>query len=224
LNKAKLPQVGNQPQLMPDLIKKVNPGIASGNSQLGLNSNAIKKLNPAILPCKPICDPCKNPCNNWCGPTWWWCPSFCTPCYTGCYYPTIYTYPTPIVVEVPVATTVVMTGAAVAPAAAAEPVAERLMQIPVGATITLQGKDLGDATGQVVLQIDKLSLPAQLNEWKSDAVNLTLPMLGLAGPMKAQLWMVKSDGAVAANIPVELLPAQPPANAQPVAAAAPMAQ
>jgi hypothetical protein len=92
-------------------------------------------------------------------------------------------------------------------------VAEKLMQIPVGSTITLAGKDLGDAAGQVVVQIDKISLPAQMNEWKVDGANGTLPMLGLAGPTKAQLWMVKADGAVAANMAVELIPAQPEAAA-----------
>ena len=60
----------------------------------------------------------------------------------------------------------------------------------------------------LVVQIDKISLPAQVNEWTPAGVNVTLPMLGLAGPTRAQLWMVKADGAVAANVAVELLPAQ----------------
>jgi hypothetical protein len=82
------------------------------------------------------------------------------------------------------------------------------MQIPVGATVTMQGTDLGDQLGMLVVQIDKISLPAQVNEWKPEGVNVTLPMLGLAGPTKAQLWMVRADGSVAANVAVELLPAQ----------------
>jgi len=102
-------------------------------------------------------------------------------------------------------------------------VAEKLMQIPVGSTITLQGEDLGEFAGQLVVQIDKISLPAQLNDWQVDSVNATLPMLGLAGPTKAQLWMVKADGAVASNMAVELIPAQPPTGAAADAAAAPLA-
>jgi hypothetical protein len=207
-----------QNSLNQNLTSKLNPaivnGIGNGQGNLQLNPNAIKKLNPAIVGskfCGPISNPCYNPCNKWCGPCWWWTPNFCNPCYTGCYYPTIYTYPQTIVITQPVTT--VVEGAAVAPAVAIEPVAEKLMQIPIGSTVTLAGKDLGDAAGQVVVQIDKISLPAQLNEWKADSVNVTLPMLGLAGPTKAQLWMVKADGAVAANMAAELIPAKPEAPA-----------
>ncbi len=208
-----------QGSLNKDLLTKLKPAIVNGNgnvqANLQFNPNAIKKINPAILGggkfCGPISNPCYHPHNHWCGPCWWWTPSFCNPCYTGCYYPTIYTYPQTIVVTQPV-TTVVAAGE-VAPAVAVEPVAEKLMQIPVGSTVSLAGKDLGDAAGQVVVQIDKISLPAQLNEWKADSVNVTLPMLGLAGPTKAQLWMVKADGAVAANMAVELIPAKPEAPA-----------
>jgi hypothetical protein len=210
-------------QLNPNAIQNLPPGLAgigsgNGNGQGGLqlNPNAIQPLPPGLIGSgngngNPICNPCHNPHNHWCGPCWWWTPSFCNPCYTGCYYPTIYTYPQTIVVTQPVTT--VVAADAVAPAVAVEPVAEKLMQIPIGSTITLAGKDLGDAAGQVVVQIDKISLPAQLNEWKADSVNVTLPMLGLAGPTKAQLWMVKADGAVAANMAVELIPAKPEAPA-----------
>jgi hypothetical protein len=199
-------------------IQQIGPALQGLGSQptLGINPNAIGPL-PALpvkpIYCGPIIDPCYHPHNHWCGPCWWWSPWYNTPCYTGCYYTSIYTYPTPIVVQAPVTTTVVAADAAVAPAAAVEPVAEKLLQIPVGSTITLQGKDLGDKAGQVVVQIDKVSLPAQMNEWKADSAVVTLPMIGLAGPTKAQLWMVKADGAVAANMAVELVPAQPPADA-----------
>jgi hypothetical protein len=204
-------------------IQKISPALqgALGNQPNAvLNPNAIGPL-PALpvkpIYCGPIVNPCYHPHNHWCGNLWWWSPWYNTPCYTGSYYTSIYTYPTPIVVEAPV-TTVVAGGAAVAPAAAVEPMAletaaEKLLQIPVGSTITLQGKDLGEKSGQVVVQIDKVSLPAQMNEWKVDSAVVTLPMIGLAGPTKAQLWMVKADGAVAANMAVELIPAQPPADA-----------
>jgi hypothetical protein len=218
--KTPLLQTNKSLTLNSDAIKKIGP--LTGNQPTAvLNPNAISKVpllpKPNPIYCGPISNPCYNPCNNWCGPCWWWSPWYNSPCYTGCYYPSIYTYPTPIVVEVPVATTVVATRAVVAPAAAVEPVAaeaaDKLLQIPVGSTITLQGKDLGDKAGQVVVQVDKISLPAQMNAWKVDSAVATLPMIGLAGPTKAQLWMVKADGAVAANLAVELIPAQPPADA-----------
>ncbi|MCI0361591.1 MAG: hypothetical protein L0211_24160 [Planctomycetaceae bacterium] len=185
--------------------KSINDAILGGKIKINPGSGAVKAINDAVLGkhcipgCDPKpCDPCKKHCNSWCGPTWWWSPCW-DPCYKSCYYPcTVYAYPQVIVI--PVQT--VVAGVPVAP------VAEQLMQVPVGATITLQGNNLGDQLGMLVLQIDKISLPAQVNEWKPDAVNVTLPMLGLAGPTKAQLWMVRADGSVAAQVAVELLPAQ----------------
>ncbi len=252
---GKLPQIG-QPKVHPDLVKKLNPAVV-GRSPL-MNSDLAKKINPglvgrspigldfptkvgpSIMPCKPIVDPCHQPHNKWCGPCWWWSPSFCTPSYSGCYYPPVYTYPEPIVI--PVATTVV-NNTTVVPAAATEPVADEAaatgpaaselvaaealavatssdkpMQIPVGSLITLQGKELGTDAGQVVVQIDEISLPALMNEWQDESVKVTLPMLGLAGATKANLWMVKADGTVAANVAVELVPAQQPPAAEVAAA------
>jgi hypothetical protein len=174
--------------------KKVDPGFGVTKS---INHAVLKHCIPGCNP-KP-CDPCHNHHNKWCGPTWWWSPCW-DPCYKTCYYPTtVYAHPQTIVV--PVQT--VVAGAPVAPV-----VEEPVMQIPVGATITLQGNGLGDQLGMLVVQIDKISLPAQVNEWRPDALNVTLPMLGLAGPTKAQLWMVKADGAVAGQVAVELIPAQ----------------
>jgi hypothetical protein len=172
----------------------INP---SGSVRHAIGNAVLKHCVPACDP-KP-CDPCHNHHNKWCGPCWWWSPCW-DPCYKSCYYPCS-VYVQPQVYVIPVQT--VVAGAPVQQVAA-----EPVMQIPVGATITLQGTDLGDQLGMLVVQIDKISLPAQVNEWKPDAVNVTLPMLGLAGPMRAQLWMVRADGAVAANVAVELLPAQ----------------
>jgi len=168
---------------------KIDPGFGVGKSinDAVLGKHCIPGCNP-----KP-CDPCHKPSNKWCGPCWWWSPCW-DPCYKSCYYPsTVYAYPQTIVIPVVVGTPVV---------------AEQVMQIPVGATVTLQGTNLGDQLGMLVVQIDKVSLPAQVNEWKPEGVNVTLPMLGLAGPTRAQLWMVRADGTVAANVAVELLPAQ----------------
>ncbi len=192
--------LGNKPTIHP------TSGVRRALSDAILGKHCIPGCDP-----KP-CDPCKKPCNNWCGPCWWWSPCW-DPCYKSCYYPcTVYAYPQTIVI--PVQT--VVAGVPVQPV-----VAEQLMQVPVGATITLQGSDLGDQIGMLVVQIDKISLPAQVNEWKPDGVSVTLPMLGLAGPTRAQLWMVRADGAVAANVAVELLPAQQQAAGAAVGQAAP---
>ena len=75
------------------------------------------------------------------------------------------------------------------------------------ATLTLQGKDLGDKPGQVLLQFEKFSFPAQVSEWKPDHVTTTLPQMGLAGPTKAQIFVLKETGEVATTLTVELVPA-----------------
>jgi hypothetical protein len=96
----------------------------------------------------------------------------------------------------------------VAPAAVVEPVKEeKLMQVPVGATLTLKGKELGDKPGQVLLQFEKFSFPAQVGEWKPDHVTTTLPQMGLAAPAKAQIFVLKETGEVATTLAVELVPA-----------------
>ena len=80
-----------------------------------------------------------------------------------------------------------------------------LPQIPVGATITLNGKDLSDKEGQVVLQIGEIALPATITEWKNNAVTCTLPVLGLAKSSKATLHVLKADGKTASMLNCELV-------------------
>jgi hypothetical protein len=82
------------------------------------------------------------------------------------------------------------------------------MQVPVGATLKLAGKELGDKPGQVLLQFEKFSFPAQVNEWKPDQAVATLPQMGLTGPTKAQLFVLKENGEVATTLAVELMPAK----------------
>ncbi|MFN0017383.1 MAG: hypothetical protein ACKVP0_03925 [Pirellulaceae bacterium] len=178
-----------------------------------------------ICPIKPICPPFPGPicgsnnnCNPWWG-GWWYNP--CTPIIIpiGCdgyggyggYVggDTIIVNET-VVVESPAQPAVIVNE--VAPAAAMEPVKEpvkeeKLMQVPVGATLTLQGKELGDKPGQVLLQFEKFSFPAQVSQWKPDQVTTTLPQMGLAGPTKAQIFVLKDTGEVATTLTVELVPA-----------------
>ena len=89
----------------------------------------------------------------------------------------------------------------------AAPVAEKLLQVSVGSTLSFEGKDLGDQAGQMLLVIDKLSLGMQVNEWTADKVTATLPMVGLAGATKAEIVLVKADGQIVSSVKVELLPA-----------------
>jgi len=158
----------------------------------------------------------------------------CLPCsgtiVGGTYCPPVYTQPvvdpttTPVVVSsaapiasAPLATDVVTASAeaAVEPAAAsdgsaAEAVAasEKFPQVPVGSTLALQGKDLGEKTGQVLLVIDKLTLGVQIDEWAAEHTIATLPQLGISQPTKAELVVVRADGQPASSVKVELVAAK----------------
>lgn len=81
----------------------------------------------------------------------------------------------------------------------------QLPQIPVGATLTLNGKDLTEKEGQVVLQLGDIALPATIKEWKNDAVTCTLPVLGLTRASKATLHVLKADGKTASTLNCELV-------------------
>jgi hypothetical protein len=178
----------------------------------------IGPIKPPVGPIDPVtpppggtggdkgCHPCKPGCKPW-----WWCATpivstYCKPCY-----PVVYTQP--ITVHMPVATPVAVPVTPVTPdAPAAE---EPLMKVPVGATLVLQTPGLGDSAGQVMIQMDKLAIPAMVNEWKPDAVTTTLPMFSLASPVTAEIVMVKADGTVANTLKVELINAQPQGQSQP---------
>jgi hypothetical protein len=201
--------LGTQLHTNPSLIKKINGSVLGSsqgvNSQL-LNSDAAKKILPAVLGSKPICDPgygkgcnpCWSPCKIGCNPWWYGSYSWCDPCYKPC-YPVVYSQP----IVLPVATTVVTAAAPVAGV-----IEEKLMQVPAGATLTLQALDLGTTAGQVVLQFNQMAMPAMVSEWKNDAVTATLPPMGLASPVKGEITIVKADGKVATSIKVEVIPAQ----------------
>jgi len=159
-------------------------------------------------PCPPICPP--HYPGGYCGPWYplpgfWGCHHHCPPvCITlpaYCGYPCVVTET--IVVEG--ATTPVLVSAQVVEDAAEA----KLMQVPVGATLTLADKNLGAEEGQVVLEVQSVSLPAKVNEWKADKVNATLPLFGLAAPTKAKIWLLRKDGQVANTVMVELIPATP---------------
>jgi hypothetical protein len=190
-------------------LNKIGGGLKTQiGVQLGKNG-AFCGTNPAK--CVP-CNPHHN--NKHCHNFWWWNPTYCQPHCKPCYTHTVVvTQPIMVPVAVPVA-------GQVARAVATEVVAEQpLTQVPNGAAITLQGTDLGDAAGQLVLVFGTISMPAQVTAWSPVAMSGTLPTLGLAEPTKAQLWLVRADGTVAANMDIELIPVTAEQAAAPAAAA-----
>src|SRR5262245_1631346 len=143
-------------------------------------------------------------CKIGCKP--WWPPIIlgCVPCGGyGCYYPGYYPVYSSTVV-LPVATTTVVASQPVTTTTLVS--TEKLPQVPVGSTLTLNAKDLGEK-GQTLLLIDKLTLGVQVDEWTSDHATVTLPMLAISGPTKAEIVLVKADGYAASKVKVELVQA-----------------
>ena len=164
-------------------------------------------------PSGPICPP--NGGGKHCHPHWPPIVLGCVPCvgvggYFGGYYPPVYGQ----TVVVPAATTTVVTEQPVvvfeepAPTTqvAAAVAAEKLPQVPVGSTITLNAKDLG-TTGQALLVIDKVTLGIHVDEWASDHATATLPQLSISSATPAEIVLVNESGYAASTVKVELVPA-----------------
>ncbi len=88
----------------------------------------------------------------------------------------------------------------------AEDTAAELPQVPVGATLELAGKDLGQMAGQVLLRMGALSLPAKVEVW-NETITVTLPSFGLAEPVEAEIQIVRADGELDTAVAIELIPA-----------------
>jgi hypothetical protein len=186
-------------------------GIGNPNLKTTVNSAVAKCLDPHFSKgCSPHgnkCSPCLMDWNPTCKPWWWTCHKHY--CNQPIYYPVC---TRPIVIQVPVYVGVPV-------------VEEPLVQVPVGSTITMQALGSGDLAGRMILVMDKVSLEAQVIEWKEGAVTATLPMFALAAPMPAELVIVRADGQPATSMKIELVPAQPVAavdpNVQPAQATQP---
>jgi hypothetical protein len=88
----------------------------------------------------------------------------------------------------------------------------KLPQVPVGATITLAGKDLGEKAGQVLVSVNQVVLPAEVVKWEVAAATVSMPRIGLAAATKAQLQVLLADGKVVNTVDVELIPADAAAS------------
>ena len=87
------------------------------------------------------------------------------------------------------------------------PSSDRLLRVPVGATLTLQSPDLGTERGRLLLLVDKLALDATIQAWSPTQTTATLPALGIAEPLRALLVLVRADGRPASSVQLELVPA-----------------
>jgi hypothetical protein len=83
----------------------------------------------------------------------------------------------------------------------------------LGQSINLAGEGLGPEAGQVLVRVGTLELQAEIEGWYDLGVRIKLPSLPLAGEAKAELVVVRGDGAAANPIGLKLAATQsaPPA-------------
>jgi hypothetical protein len=76
--------------------------------------------------------------------------------------------------------------------------------VPAGATIKVDAQNLGPQPGRVSIVVGNLSLPGVVANWNDNAVNITLPLVEVTGPVRAKIVVRRANGSVANETPFEL--------------------
>lgn len=113
-----------------------------------------------------------------------------------------YYTPAPVIVRRPVAPPLNIT-------LAEEPVRVR---VPIGSVLAIDGQPLGPAKGSVRLWIGNFTMPVEVLDWTANGAKIRLPNIDLAGPMRADLEVLRADGSLASKQAIELVPAAPIAS------------
>lgn len=77
---------------------------------------------------------------------------------------------------------------------------------PAGSEVVLAGEGFGPAPGQVLLHLGGIEMEAEILGWYDLGVKVALPDLPLAGPSKAELIVIRGDGAAANPMEVTISP------------------
>lgn len=85
--------------------------------------------------------------------------------------------------------------------------AGKLPVVPAGATLALEGENLGDREGRIVLQIGQISMPAKIEKWDGKLATVTLPSVGLTQATTAQVHVFTADSKLANTVAIQLVPA-----------------
>ena len=83
----------------------------------------------------------------------------------------------------------------------------------------LAGEGLGPEPGKVLLRLGGIEMEPEILGWYDLGIRLALPNLPLASPTKADLLVIRGDGAAAVPLKVTISPAVQ--NSQPIPAAGP---
>jgi len=80
-------------------------------------------------------------------------------------------------------------------------------QLRVGTAFELPAKGLGAKPGRVAVKVGAVILECPVSNWNDGGLRATVAEMTLAAATPADLIVALADGAVAARIPVDLLPA-----------------
>ena len=76
-----------------------------------------------------------------------------------------------------------------------------------GTIINIAGEGFGPEPGQVIVSVNGLQLQAEIHGWYDLGVRIALPNIALAGPVDADLLIIRGDGAAANPLDFDLVPA-----------------
>jgi len=79
--------------------------------------------------------------------------------------------------------------------------------VEVGSAIMLRSESLGAEKGIVRLRVSNMALPVETTEWSDTAVRVQMPTMDLAGPMNAEIEVLRADGSLATKSAIQLTPA-----------------
>ena len=81
-----------------------------------------------------------------------------------------------------------------------------------GSEVILAGEGFGPQPGQVLVHLAGLELEVEILGWYDLGVRLSLPDLPLAGPMEAELVVVRGDGTAANPLKITITPPPVPSE------------
>lgn len=85
----------------------------------------------------------------------------------------------------------------------------RLPNVPVGTLVTLKGKNFGEQTGQVRLQVGSVVMTIGTAKWNNISVTVQVPDLRMPSTIDAQLQIFRADGAYISSSIVRFPPVAP---------------
>ncbi|WP_339684792.1 hypothetical protein [Gimesia maris] len=88
-----------------------------------------------------------------------------------------------------------------------EPVKQERLELVSGKRFQLSAEGLGDEQGMVILEINEMGLPANIETWEDGVLAFQTPQIGLSKVTEAKMHVMNSKGQLLATLDINLLPA-----------------